>query len=316
MNNDEFKLLQSYSLDLKIMKTEQRIREWVSHFGLDGVYISFSGGKDSTVLLHIARRIYPEIRAVFSNTGLEYPEIVSFVKSTPNVDILRPKMTFKQVIDKYGYPVISKEQSNYIYRVRNTKSEGEINKYLHGINRDGTKTNFKVSEKWKYMVDSPFKISDKCCDQLKKNPFKKYEKETGRVPIIATLATESSQRKRMYLKDGCNAFENKRPKSTPMGFWTEQDVLQYIKEYNVPIASVYGDIIEKDGKLVTTGESRTGCIFCMYGIHKEEGQNRIQRLEETHPKLHDYCVNKLGLKDVLSYMNIEYSNNKSKEGEK
>lgn len=106
---DELKILQAYPLDLKIKKTQLRIREWVDYYGVDGVYVSFSGGKDSTVLLDIVRKMYPDIEAVFCDTGLEYPEIRSFVKSFDNVTILRPKMRFDEVIRKYGYPFIGKE---------------------------------------------------------------------------------------------------------------------------------------------------------------------------------------------------------------
>jgi 3'-phosphoadenosine 5'-phosphosulfate sulfotransferase (PAPS reductase)/FAD synthetase len=98
--------------------TQQRIREWIREYGVDGVYVSFSGGKDSTVLLHIVRDLYPEVKAVFIDTGLEYPEIRDFVKTFDNVDIIRPKLTFKQVIDKYGYPFFSKEVSEVVYGAR------------------------------------------------------------------------------------------------------------------------------------------------------------------------------------------------------
>lgn len=100
---DDLRLLQSLPLEVKVAKTKQRIREWVTHFGKDGVYVSFSGGKDSTVLLHLVRELYPDIEAVFINTGLEYPEIQKFVKTFDNVTILRPKMRFDEVIKKYGY---------------------------------------------------------------------------------------------------------------------------------------------------------------------------------------------------------------------
>lgn len=107
------------SLDNKVKMTKRRIQEWVDEFGLDGVYVSFSGGKDSTVLLHIAREMYGnDVKACFDNTGLEYPEIVQFVKTFDNVDIVRPKMNFKKVIEKYGYPFISKEVSECVYGAR------------------------------------------------------------------------------------------------------------------------------------------------------------------------------------------------------
>ena len=106
---DELKILQALPLDLKIMRTQQRIREWVTHYSVDGVCVSFSGGKDSTVLLHIERQLYPDIKAVFSDTGLEYPSIREFVKTIPNVDWVKPKMNFRDIVTGYGYPLFSKE---------------------------------------------------------------------------------------------------------------------------------------------------------------------------------------------------------------
>lgn len=306
LNKDIYNIRKNYPLWMKVEITKKRIEQWVSFYGEENIYISFSGGKDSTVLLHLVRSLYPNIDAVFVNTGLEFPQIYKFVKSQNNITILRPKENFKTIINKYGYPIISKEQSNYIYRVRNTKSEGEYNKYFHGINRNGTKTQFKVSDKYKYLIDAPFKISDKCCDHLKKNPAKSYEKKTGKVPIIGTMATESKQRKGMYLKDGCNAFDNKRPKSTPLGFWTEQDILQYITENNIKISSVYGDIIIENQIYKTTGEHRTGCIYCAYGIFADGEPNRFQRLKETHPTQYKYCMEKLGMAEVLDYIGVDY----------
>ena len=110
----ELQQKQALPLNVKIKMTEQRIHDWIDSFGQDGVYVSFSGGKDSTVLLDIARRLYPEIKAVFVDTGLEYPEIRKFVNEFENVDIVRPKMNFKEVIEKYGYPFFSKEISECI----------------------------------------------------------------------------------------------------------------------------------------------------------------------------------------------------------
>lgn len=86
---EELKMLQSLPLEVKVLKTQQRIREWVTHWGVNGVYVSFSGGKDSTVLLHLVRKLYPEVEAVFVNTGLEYPEIQRFVKTFDNVRVKR-----------------------------------------------------------------------------------------------------------------------------------------------------------------------------------------------------------------------------------
>lgn len=285
--------MQEYPLEIKIEKTKVRIMEWYTYWG-SSVYVSFSGGKDSTVLLDIARQVYPKVPAVFVDTGLEYPEIRKFVKTIDDVTWLKPKMTFKEVIEKYGYPVVSKEQAGWIkdYQIGGTeKRRNRIN---------------KVSKKWQYLKDAPFKISDECCNKIKKDPARIYEKETGRKCILGNLADESYKRMQDYLRFGCNAFEARRPLSRPLGFWTEQDILRYLKEHEITYSSVYGDIIEKDGELVTTGEDRTGCMWCMFGSHLDSEPNKFQRMRIGHPKQYDYCINKLGLGEVLDYIGVKY----------
>ena len=114
---NELAQMQSLPLNIKIQMTKRRIREWYEFW--DGqVYVSFSGGKDSTVLLHMVRELYPDVEAVFVNTGLEFPEIQKFIKTFDNVTILRPEMRFDEVIKKYGYPIISKEVSDCVYQGR------------------------------------------------------------------------------------------------------------------------------------------------------------------------------------------------------
>lgn len=298
--------MQGWSLERKIQVTQTRIIEWYTRYN-GQVYVSFSGGKDSTVLLDLARRIYPDIKAVYIDTGLEYPELRKFVKTFTNVQWLKPKMNFRQVIEKYGYPIISKEQSKFIREYRHSKSEK-----LKKLRIEGNKWGLgKISKKWQYLITAPFKIDDKCCDVMKKKPAKDFEKETGLKPIIATMACESSLRKSEWIENGCNAFDGKRQTSRPMSFWTEQDVLEYIKRFNIPIAPVYGEIKKREnGELYTTKCDRTGCVFCAYGCHLEKEPNRFQRLKVTHPKLWDYCMRPwsnggLGMKSVLEYINVK-----------
>lgn len=115
------KELQSMPLQAKVLLTQARIDEFYTGYntiGYGNAYISFSGGKDSTVLLDIARKRYPDIPAVFSNTGLEYPEIRKFAMSHENVELVQPKMRFDEVISRYGYPLIGKEVAEAIYYAR------------------------------------------------------------------------------------------------------------------------------------------------------------------------------------------------------
>ena len=305
----DLKQMQSLPLDIKIDMTNRRIKEWYEAF--DGnVYGSFSGGKDSTVLLHIARQMYPDIPAVFVDTGLEYPEIRDFVKSIADVTWLKPEMNFRKVIETYGYPLASKEISKQISAAR----RGVKNAILAFDGKDvaGNETEYrKRYKKWKFLYESNIPISEKCCEVMKKKPAKKYEKETGRKPIIATMAEESTLRAQAWLKNGCNAFDGKRRTSQPMSFWTEQDVLTYLKEYHIPYAPVYGEIVDENGKLKTTGASRTGCMFCMFGAHLEKEPNRFQCMKITHPKIHDYCMKPmadggLGLAEVLDFIGVKH----------
>ena len=232
----KLKLRQALPLEEKIKLTKLRIRQWVEHWGEDGVYVSFSGGKDSTVLLHLVRSMYPNVEAVYVDTGLEYPELKQFVRTFDNVTILRPEMAFNKVIEEYGYPVISKKCARYIRDLQNPteKNKHTRNLRLTGITKGGRYApTQKLPQKWQFLKDAPFKISEQCCNIMKKNPIKKYIKKNNKVPIIGIMAEESNMREQEYLKSGCNSFNQSLPTSTPIAFWTEQDILQYIYIYIV-----------------------------------------------------------------------------------
>lgn len=286
------------SLDEKIKRSKQLIFEWF--FQYDGkVYVSFSGGKDSTVLLHLARttKYCENIPAVFCDTGLEYPEVREHVKSIDNVVWIKPKLTFKQVIEKYGWPVVSKEQARYIYDLRHSKSDKLKDTRLKGSKNGKTG---KLSFRWRPLLKSDFEITNKCCDVMKKSPMKRFEKETGLKPILGIMAGESRLRYEQYMRGNCNAFSTTHPVSKPLSFWTEQDILEYIKRYKLKIPSVYGEVIETPCGLKTTGCNRTGCMFCMFGLHLEKYPNRFDQMRKTHPKQYDYIMNKLNGRHVMN----------------
>lgn len=310
--------LQGLPLDIKIEKTKLRIREWYEHFE-GNVYVSFSGGKDSTVLLHLVRSLYPDVKAVFSDTGLEFPEIREFVKSIDNVEWVKPTKNFKKILEEEGYPIISKQNALFIRQAQTLPKDSKSYKLrMEGWNskRGEYGAVGKIPDKWMFLVDSDIKVSEMCCFYMKKQPIHLWEKSNGNPkPFIGTLAEESQARMKQYLTRGCNAFESKQKQSSqPLGFWTEQDILLYLKTFNLDYAKVYGYIVEdENGKLSTTGESRTGCIFCGFGAHLESSPNRFQRLEITHPKLHEYCMKPkeeggLGLAYVLDVVGVEWKN--------
>ncbi len=286
---------QALPLEDKIDMSHQRIIEWYEHH--DGmVYVAFSGGKDSTVLLDMVREIYPDVPAVFADTGLEYPEIRKFVKTVDNVIWVKPKMKFRAVVETYGFPIISKKVCHQVQVLQNPTPTNVNSRrlYLHGIKRDGTTSRyFKLPRKWLPMVDSPFRFSDKCCDIIKKEPLDTYAKLNKRHPFMGTMAADSEQRRAVYLKSGCNVFESGKPKSMPMGFWLEEDVWEYLKKYKVPYSKIYD-----------LGEKRTGRMFCGFGIHMQGEPNRFVRMKKSHPAQWRYCMDKLGMRELLQFFKI------------
>jgi 3'-phosphoadenosine 5'-phosphosulfate sulfotransferase (PAPS reductase)/FAD synthetase len=275
----------------KVALTERKIRVFVQA-RMGKAYISFSGGKDSTALLHLVRSQFPDIPAVYFHTGLDYPEIVKFIRTIPDVTRIRPKKTFRQVLKEKGFPVVSKRVSSAVHSLRN-KSPEERHHLLTTRLRGG---GYKLPLKWNFLLDAPFKISDQCCDVMKRNPARTYERKTGRAPILGTMAEESTLRTMAYLKYGCNAFHAHVPKSTPMAFWVEDDVWQYIRTRGLKYAPIYD-----------TGVSRTGCMFCCFGLGQEwkkMGETKFQRMKKTHPKQWNYCMTKLGIREVLDYLGV------------
>ena len=210
--------MQAWPLDRKISVTQTRLVEWVQRYNGE-IYISFSGGKDSTVLADLAARVYKAtqrtdpLTLVFVNTGLEYPEIQKFVKyfaewlrttyEIPvNLEIRTPEMSFPEVLSKYGYPVIGKEVAKVIYYAK--RGSGWAINRLEGLDKNGNHSKFKERYmKYKFMIDAPFDTSQLCCDVMKKGPAKKYEAETGKKPVVATMTEESQQRLDSWMKYGC-----------------------------------------------------------------------------------------------------------------
>ncbi len=290
----QLKTRQAYPLELKVEMSKLRIRQWHRHYH-GNTYIAFSGGKDSTVLLDLVRDKYKDTPAMFVDTGLEFPEIRSFVKTFENVIWTKPRKSFKEVIKKVGYPIVSKMVSMAINRYRNTFDP--VQKQLRlwgGINPTSGKkqTTGVIPRKYHYLIDAPFKISEACCDFLKKRPYKKFDKESGLCPYVGMMAEDSNMREVQYYKRGCNQYSD-YPKSNPLSFWTQDDIWEYIKTRDLKYSEIYD-----------MGYSRTGCIFCLFGLQKEGRPHRFDLLKETHPKQYNFCMDKLGIRDVLTFMGV------------
>lgn len=318
LTKDAARKLMALDVQDKEILTYEKLDEWYTAWG-GQCYVSFSGGKDSTVLAYLAAwylssfRTPPwELNLVFVNTGLEYPEIQRFVNEyaawlrrefphiTVNLVRLRPQMNIRQVVTKYGYSIVSKEVANNVWLARRGNKYRMMRLRGEMLDKDGNKSIWNC-DNWAFLLDAPFLVFSECCHIMKKRAAHTYERESREKPIVAMMAEEGRQRFQTWTATGCNAFEGKRPMSKPMSFWTEQDVLQFIVDRELPIASVYGDIVASDGendynatlidcKLHCTGCQRTGCMFCAFGAHLEKGENRFERMKHTHPKHYEFCI--------------------------
>ena len=298
-SKQELQHLQSLPLSEKVKLTRKRIEEWLEAWN-GQVYVSFSGGKDSTALLHMVREMCRDVPAVFSNTGLEFPEVRKFALTQADVTEIRPEMTFVDVVKVEGYPLISKTVASTIKYARIHDQTGRRRKYMTGgvqvLLKNGTmgRSMYDKSRWQKLAEEAPFRISDRCCMIMKKRPMKKYEKTTGLHGIVGTMATEGKLREAAWMQHGCNAYDKPHGLSTPLAFWTEQDMLEYLSRMGLRIADVYGAIEYKGDackscRYRTTGADRTGCVFCGFGAHMEK-RGRFISLRETHPGLYSYCM--------------------------
>jgi 3'-phosphoadenosine 5'-phosphosulfate sulfotransferase (PAPS reductase)/FAD synthetase len=281
MNLEILKERQGWTLEQKIDHAVGTVEAFKARTG-HPFYVSFSGGKDSTVLLDLVRRfIDPNQKAVFNNTGNEYPEIIKFVKSTSNVTIISPHTPIRSIIEKHGFPLISKEQAQYIREAKTTKSAKLLDIRLNGSPQSKERKVGKIPEKWKFLIYEPFMVSEKCCYILKKKPFRDYERETGELPILGTMAGESRIRQQAYIhRGGCNSFKENHESCNPLSIWTEQDIWDYIHRFNIRYCPLYDE----------RGCNRTGCMFCGFGAHIEK-ESRFDLVFRLHPKMYQFVMN-------------------------
>jgi len=330
--------------ELPLRKKEKMSMDIIrtAHKHMNGkIHVSHSGGKDSTVGCHITRRIFPDVVAVFADTGLESRTVKEFIKTIDNVITVRPKMSFVRYLEKHGYPLATKKIAKMISQVQRgvlgtgVEAEGKDPTYrmelvLNGIQENGKKASIGyISFKHQYLLGSKSEIerykkefakvgskavppkydvqvSADCCKVLKKDPLIKWAKENKSLPIISVLAEESQDRLNDIRTRGFNDLDGKNPACMPLGFWTEEDIYAYIKKYSIEIAPDYYERTVKTscGKTVTVeGEKRTGCQFCMFGFHDEPADNnRLTKMKLVDPVTYKNAMTKYGLAKVVWYI--------------
>ena len=269
---------QSWTLPQKIDHSLGVIEAFASWF--EGkVYVSFSGGKDSVVMLSLVELIIPNVQCVFVMTGCESPSVCRFIREQQqyhNIEIIRPEKTLRQVFAEYGFPLVSKRTAHDIECVRrNPYCKSSRNKLWMG-------NPHHIPERWMYLLNEPYQVSARCCFWLKHQPAYEYHKRTGLNPYIGLLASESYQRTLGYIQQGgCNVFEvsgKNHPRSLPLAIWTDDDVWAYIRDRRLSLPDIYEQ-----------GAIRTGCMGCGFGAHLNT--SGIDTMRRLWPKWYDMVMN-------------------------
>lgn len=284
MDIGTLKQRQGLPLICKIRKSINTIESYYEMYNGD-VYLSTSGVDSCIVSWLIKQSRFPKIEHV-SVASIEPTENIKHNFKRGDT-LLKSNVTKKQVITEWGYPLVSKEVAMKISRYVRTKHLWVKNNRLNGyVGKNGKLiTSGMIPKKYQCLIYAPFELSERCCDKVKKKPLKQYEKKSGKHPITGEYAEESMDRKENYLKHGCIMVDKKRVKCTPIGFWTKQDILQCIYENNIKIPAIYGQVIkQEDGTLKFSGEQRTGCDICAFGIMFDK--DRFERLKKNKPNIY------------------------------
>ncbi len=252
-------------------------------------YVSYSGGKDSTVILALilmCQDIYTippnTITAVYCETGLELNAISDFVRWVAdnyyrNLTIIRPDPlhTFDWILKHYGKPIKSKIKSEYLYRWHHRQDEKALG-CLTGCAKSYGKT--RLANKDMHLVHPDFDImaTEKCCKYLKKLPFDAFSKKHDMHGYITGLrlaeggvrALNTAER----IKKGgelCTTHRKGVIVKMPIIDWSDQDISDFIESYNIPLSKAYTEY----------GYERTGCFLCPFSLQLAENLRKLSIYE-------------------------------------
>lgn len=328
------------SYEDKVDVATARVIEWTEICADKGKNYAVSvGGLDSIVLLLFCRKILGDCRGA-SVSQLEDTSIQKIHREL-GVEIIKPDMTFVEVLNKYGFPIISKQIAGKLEHLQIPKEEadkrtlyynhalmtGETGPWGHFEYSEGMKLDDDILEKFggRYKEDrpdldckvAPFRVSDKCCMVMKELPAAKWQEENDIFPYLGLMQVEGGQRRFSLRKYGCNYVSDTTARSCPFNYFNRQDLLTLALDLKAPVPEIYGEIVrDSDGKLRTTKAQRTGCPMCGFGVHLESRPHRYDRLRDRNPKYWEFlmyhCVQdesgEYGLGRVLDYLGIEWEN--------
>ena len=253
----------------------QKIRQVIEKYGEENFYISFSGGKDSTVLSALVDMAVPnnKIPRVYANTGIEYKMILEFVERerarehTWELVVLKPTVPIKPMLEKEGYPFKSKQHAKWVDTYQRKGKIQSIENYIQSEKAD-KKLYRPCPNILKYQFDESFKlrISDKCCLNLKEKPLESWSKQNHKpYGIVGVMREEGGRR----MDAQCLAFKsNKLWHFQPLAPITKEWENWFIKEYNVEISDIYKEPYNLE---------RTGCKGCPFALHLQKELDVLQK---------------------------------------
>lgn len=245
------------------------IKDTINKYGEDKFYLSFSGGKDSTVVHHLIDMAIPnnKIPRVFSNTGIEYNAIVEFVKKIADerFEIIYPKQNIKAMLERVGYPFKSKEHSCKVGLWQRGSRSKSVMKYINAENKT-TRYACPPILKYQFTDECKLKISELCCMELKKKPFKEYQKKSGRsIAITGMMREEGGQREHI----GCIVTKNNKVvKFHPLSKVTHEWEKWFIENYNIKLCKLYYEPFNFE---------RTGCKGCPFSLSLSQQLEVMER---------------------------------------
>lgn len=329
--------MQNLPYEVKVKRAEIRAFEFIEELDKRGQNAHVSvGGLDSITLLLFLRKIGINIPAV-SVSALEDKSIIKIHKQL-GVISLRPGKPKKEILQEFGFPVISKKVAGRIETLQNPTDRnttvrhaiitGECGKQGHyakssrmklpqkwlelfaGYENDNEDVNYKIA---------PFKVSNKSCLYMKEKPCDQWARENKSRPFLGLMASEGGQREEALVEHGCNYFGKTVIRSAPFAPFLRQDILQLAIDLDVPVPEIYGEIARKeDGTLYTTKAQRTGCSMCGFGVHMEKRPHRFDQLRERNHKEWEFWMYRCctdpetgeiyGWGKVLDYIGVEWEN--------
>lgn len=288
---DWLKEHQEKSLDYKIKWSKIAIQKALET--IQRPALAFSGGKDSTVLLHLVRQVCPDVAVIYGNTTIEFPECVKFSRRLAvdwdlNFHEAVPDVSFWWCVKNYGWPIMGKS-----FGVGGVAHKDSRRKFFADLEARGElKGNYKVQAE----VED---ISSACCTFLKERPSIRVQKRLGADGVfLGILASESRRRMFNFLEYGELYYPKSQKiwKAHPLAIWTDDDIWAYIRRFNVPYASLYDmGYTNADGRWIS--HKRNGCMWC--GMDIKYPDNHLSIMRRTHPRAWRTAMIKMGLGDVL-----------------